>query len=503
MKVTVNGVEKTVKEGATVGDVLGKDYVPGTDVAIRLSVERIEKVSNDFEIVMPEGAMVLHLYDTREASYFRDHVAVIKQAGIRWITKAIVAFGSFPTDLQQSDEVGEYRENEVFFALGGNDNQTTYVMISRDRQRRAFGAGAGKIGRITVGRHLMNAISEGEQISDIRPVTSETSKENVIVTKDLKYKLEDGYSVESKMVVKLDHGSPASAEQVLIAASKGYLNVHEDTGTFMGCRDDLDVDIPVEKIAVREEGAVCVRNEGEGEGHIMVYKERRQLSPSLNVAGAVVSGMPLAVRAARGEKVAVETDPPRILTVGMTQKAAAEFLAKFGIRQVRQGEADDDAIVVEQSPEQTMAALKGGSVDTVGVPRSEVYKISITATDEPTVHYFRKVTGLWHKPIGRLQVQFSFPGSPMVTFEGDPSRAQSLMPQDVLFKKCKKRDIGVTNQSRPHHGLIGIRLQDSKEYGPTGEEPYGTNIVGRFEGDLPSLEMLDDDQFIYVTEEKI
>jgi UPF0288 family protein (methanogenesis marker protein 3) len=90
----------------------------------------------------------------------------------------------------------------------------------------------------------------------------------------------------------------------------------------------------------------------------------------------------------------------------------------------------------------------------------------------------------------------------MVTFYGDEARSQNLYPQDP-FKKCKKGEIGVTNQSRPHHGLIGIRLQDSKQYGPTGEEAYGTNLVGTFLGDLAQMELLDDDEIIYVTEAKL
>jgi UPF0288 family protein (methanogenesis marker protein 3) len=88
----------------------------------------------------------------------------------------------------------------------------------------------------------------------------------------------------------------------------------------------------------------------------------------------------------------------------------------------------------------------------------------------------------------------------MVTFFGDEARAQDLTPQDELFKKCKKGDIGVTNQARPHHGLIGIRLKDSKEYGPTGEEPYGTNLVGRFLSPLDGLDVLDDNEIIYIRE---
>ncbi|MEE3401009.1 MAG: methanogenesis marker 3 protein, partial [Methanomethylophilus sp.] len=131
-----------------------------------------------------------------------------------------------------------------------------------------------------------------------------------------------------------------------------------------------------------------------------------------------------------------------------------------------------------------------------------ILKIKVTTGDAATSHYFRKVTGLSHKPVGKLKVQLSMPGSPMCTFYGDDARSQDLIPQDDLFKKCRKGDIGITNQSRPYHGLIGIRLTDSKQYGPTGEEPEGTNMLGRYIGDLSVLETLDDESTVYIMEDR-
>ena len=47
-------------------------------------------------------------------------------------------------------------------------------------------------------------------------------------------------------------------------------------------------------------------------------------------------------------------------------------------------------------------------------------------------------------------------------------------------------------------------MEDSKEYGPTGEEGYGTNILGKFEDDLDEfLKKTDDEEVIYVTEERL
>ncbi|KUE73666.1 hypothetical protein AUQ37_08385 [Candidatus Methanomethylophilus sp. 1R26] len=58
--------------------------------------------------------------------------------------------------------------------------------------------------------------------------------------------------METRVLVKLDRSSPKSAEQLLILASKGYIDVSEATGTFMGCRDDMDVDMSPEDAGVRD-----------------------------------------------------------------------------------------------------------------------------------------------------------------------------------------------------------------------------------------------------------
>ena len=504
MKIIVNGAEKEVKDGAHLADALkGVNYVDGAKVSVFLSAEKVTQVTNDFEIITKYGAMTLHLDDTEDAKVFRSLVPVIKEANTRWVTTSIVAFGSFPSELKRDETPGKFRENDVFFVLGGNDNATTYLMVARQDQVRANGTGGRRIGWITKGRFLKNIIREGDPIVDTRPAVSETSVENVQVTDDMECTLENGCSIDTEVKIKLNPNSPESAEQVLILASKGYFNVSEATGTFMGCRDDLDVEIPSEEAGVRDVGSVAVRSSGPGVGHVMIYRERRQLAPEVNIAGTVSRGMALVHRAAAGDRIAVSTDPPRIMTVGMTQKEAGEMLAKYGIKQVRTGEPSDSAIVADQTPEPTMDALNKGEVETCGILKENLWHVTVTCPDEATAHYFRKVTGLSHKPIGQLKTQFAFPESPMTTFYGDEARAQDLTPQDDLFKKCKRGDIGVTNQARPHHGMIGVRLKDSKEYGPTGEEPYGTNMVGRILDHLDGLDVLDDDEIIYITEAKI
>ena len=504
MKVFVNGKLKVLNEGATLKDAVKDEaYHEGSLVAIQLSVDTVTKTTNDFELLTEKGTMILRLDEGSDAELFRNKIHQIQGSTARWVNRRLASFGSFQTEIEVSAESRMYRKYDCFFSLGGGDNHTTYMMIAKNDHRGSYGAGSGRIGRITVGRHLLNDIAEGDNIFEIRPVMSETSTENVEVTSDLSYKLEEGYSVSTNVLIELDSRAPMAAEHLLIAASEGYFEVTEPVGSFLASSKRIDADLKPEFSTVREPGSVTVRNEGLGNGRIFVYKDKRQVSPSHSSAGKVTRGLSLVTMAKKGDSITTVTDPPRILTVGMTQSAGEEYLAVAGIKQIRKGDLSDDAVVVEQVPERTMDVLAAGSVETFAVPRDRIYKIMITAKDDATVKFFKRVTGLDHKSIGSAKVQFTFEGAQMITFHGDDERGKSLLPQEQ-FKSVKRGDIGVTNQVRPMRGLLGIRLEDSKSYGPTGEEAYGTNIVGKFLGDLGKmLREAESDKPVYITETDI
>ena len=195
MKVIVNGHEKELKKGATLKTAIaGEPYNKDTLIAVHLSEEKLVQETSDFEIVTNRGTLVMHLNDTPEARMWQSLITD-KMNGItsRWVTHNIIAFGSFPTEMKVDRSENGYRMYDCFLSLGGFDNNTTYLMIAKDNHRGSYGAGKAVIGRITVGRHLLGLFKEGDHITDVRPMMSEISTENVIVTKDLTYKLEDGY----------------------------------------------------------------------------------------------------------------------------------------------------------------------------------------------------------------------------------------------------------------------------------------------------------------------
>ncbi len=505
MKIIVNGSEVEAGAPATLSEVIkAQPYEPGSLLAVIRPSESIKKETDEFELVTPKGPIGLRLNDSKYASLFRELISDIKGKGVRWQTSKVTAIGSFPTQIEVSREKASYGKFECFFALGGFDSKSSYIMISRLNHEGVYGAAGAVFGKITRGRHILSDLREGEQITDIVPVVEEVTEKNAMLTDDLDQKLEDGMSVETFVGIKLEKGSPVNSEHLLVLTEKGVLPITDRTESYSACSKNLDVSLVAETPTIREPGVVTVRHEGAGMGRVYIYKTRRQISSFHTMVGTVTSGFELLRLAPANSLLTAVTDPSRVMVIGMTQAQGAKALEAFGLRQVRKGDVEDDAIIVEQEPELTMEALNEPEIETFGVRPEKVNDITIYEDKAfQTARYLRKMMGLSHKPIGTLKVHFTFEDMPMVTFDGNYSEAGHLVPENEFKKMVLKGDLGVTNMSRPNRGLIGIRLQESDEFGPTGEEPYGTNLAGKVLSDLGTLMRdLKEGDIIYLREVK-
>lgn len=501
MYISVNGETIKADEGATLGDVIeGQTYHPGSKIAVIRSSDLVKRETTDYELITSRGSMVLRLNETRYAKIVKDIFQELAGLSIRWRTSKLLAVGAFVTDIEATRGYHRFKRYDCFFSLGGFDNNTTYLMLCKTDHLGQYGVDGGVVGRITRGRHLMGKLEEGDQILEIRPIVLEMKERDAFVTDDLSIGLEDGMSIETFVSVSLSRDSPVSSEHFLVLSGGGYIPITETTATYCACSRNMDVSLIAEKVIVRDENIVTVRHDGAGEGRVYFYKERRQLNPSHSLVGRVEMGRELIRLMPSASKVTVITDPLRIMTVGMTQKEGGSFLEELGYAQERTGLSDDEAVIVEQEPELTMDILDEKVVETFGVASHAINEWEFYDDVSPrAAHYLRKMTGLNHKPIGTLKVHFTYPGMPLITFEGNTKEGLDLVPENSFGDSCYKGDIGVTNQSRPQKGLIGVRLDVSDEFGPTGEERYGTNIVGRVVSPLERMmEAIQDGDIIYV-----
>ncbi len=508
MLIRLNGRDIEVPEGTVLGDAIkGEPYLEGTQIALTRPASSIQRGTPEFEVNTPRGSFVIRIDDSEHGRRFRELVPQLTEVNIRWKSSKVIAYGSFPTDLEVSRDRHDYSRYDCFFTLGGFDNRSTYIMISRIDQSGVYGVdgNGGKFGKVTRGRFLLDSLHEGDPILGIRPVVLELSETDAFLTTDMSTVLEDGMAVDTYVAVDLDRAAPIGCEQFLVVAGDGRLKITDRTETYSANSQRMDVTLVPENATVREAGDVTVRNSGSGTGRIYFYRERRQLSLNHSHVGKVTNGQEIVRMVHKGSEVTVRPNPSRIMSIGLTQAEAGKFLAAAGVVQKRTGLADDDAIVAEQEPELTMEIKPGSEVETFGIHRDKVVLWEADDIGSPTTsHYVRKMTGLDHKPIGTLKVFFTFEDMPMITFVGNPSEASVLLPEKSFSEEGSFRgQLAVTNMSRPNRGSIGIRLEGSEEFGPTGEEAYGTNVAGRIVSEL-GLMMKDikDGDIVYIKESR-
>ena len=209
MRINVNGKPIEVGEGAKLADVLeGQPYVPGTYLAIIRSLEQVVKETSEFEFVTEKGSFIVQVQEGAWKQTWLDLYKGLEGRSVRWRTSKIDAIGSFPSSIPSSRDPAKLIRNDCFFALGGYDSQTTYIMIARQDHEAAYGVAAPVFGRVTSGRHVVDALDEADKVLEVRPVIIELRSKDAFATNDLETRLGQGMSVETFVQVDLDPRSP-------------------------------------------------------------------------------------------------------------------------------------------------------------------------------------------------------------------------------------------------------------------------------------------------------
>lgn len=510
MKIIFNGEPQEVRSkwlGGIIEELDGA-YRQGSIIGVISEKERSE-LKNEFSLKTAKGDARLKIIsekDKRSISFFLDlYNGLCGESGrIGWKSADITAIGPFKSNLSLEKSEHIYKKWDVFFGFGGFDPSMTYLMISKRAHEAAYGTGPDAvIGRLTRGRSIISDLDEGDEIVEITPIVTKAERVGFVTT-DLNIEIEEGQEIFTYAKVKLFQEAPMSSEHFLSLTRDATISIDDHTHSYLASESLKGISLPVENIQYRSKYYLTVRNEGSEKGKVYMYKGNRLPHTAHNVFGEIIQGGDLIDYAKQGDTVYTLTEPKWMMMVGHTQKEVEDFFERENIEQVREGNSDDDAVVVDQSPELTMDIMNMGSVRTVGIKREAVLEVKLFHKEAPrTLWYFKKVTGLINRPIGKLNVHFSVPGM-LVLFQGSSDEAGTLVPENLAEGEVKKGILGVTNMSRANRGVMGIRLDDSKEYGPTGESFDGANMVLSFQSLTPKtmsfLSKLKEGDTIYVKE---
>jgi len=353
------------------------------------------------------------------------------------------------------------------------------------------------------GKRTIMKLEDQDEINEIKPVLERKSVVQSAAITDLDTEISDGNEIFTYVTVKLSDKSPQSAEHFFALSEDEKMHIDYESDSFVGFYGLQGLENPSEYIGQRKRGTITLRNAGKGTGRVYIYREDRVSTPSHSLVGKVDGGMQLLDIAEEGNEVTIKTEPQRIMTLALTQKEAQKLLDKNGIKQIRDGLTDDDAVVVIQEPRFTMDIIGEKQVKTFGVPEENLIHLEIYDEKAPrSSWYFKKITGLLDSPVGALKIQFAFPGTKVMMFQGSSRDSRGLVPENTPKDKVEKGEMALTNMSKRNIGILGVRFEDNIEFGPTGEPFKSTNIFGKVVKGIENLEKFKEGETVYVAIKK-
>ncbi len=507
MFVRVNGEEIELPEGSTIKDAIEAaeaPYIEGCMLSVVKGKEEIEKHVNKYKIKTDIGSIIIELLE-KEApelvKLWKDKYSEFEKHRIRWTTSNEVSMGPIKSELIPTRDEHQYDKWDVILSLSGFTADATHVIFSKSKHKSVYGSpeeNNGVFARVIGGKRNLYHLTDDESIKEIKPVIERSSTIKSATVTDLNTLVTEGNEIFTHVLVKTEFKSPDSAELFFALSESGKIQVDYDSNSFVGFYQLEGLQKNPELIDQRKRGTVTLRNTGKGVGRIYIYREDRVSTPPHTVVGHVEKGMQLLDIANKGDYITIKSDPERIMTLSMTQKEAEEFLSSKGIEHIREGLEDDDAIVVGQEPKFTMDIIKERKVKTLGINKDNIIYVDITNNAPRSSRYFQKLTGLIDSPIGSLKVHFAFPGMKVMMFEGKTKEAKGLIPENTPSSCINAGLIGITNMSRKHVGMVGVRFENNDEFGPTGEPFGGTNIVANVVKGLENLEKFKEGDIVYV-----
>ncbi len=482
LSIEINGQKSEVKDDTSLKEAIeltGAYYIPGTTVGILKTGAKKEEATSEYKMFTTKGEFRIELLGDSSLWNKFNHRFIDMKA--HWETRDAIAFGPFETDILPQRMEQKYNRYDLFFGTGGYDAKNTYLMLAKDKHISDYGSPKDAVvGKIISGRNIIAKLKQGDTLTKIEPVIKWETLLDKISTRDLDVKLEDGMKIFTYFKADMVDESPEGAEHFLALIRRKIFNVDTFSNSFVSDDALKGEGCPYEHWDARSEGAVAVRTDGLGNGRVYIYKEDRTSSAVHSVVGHVSRGIELIKIAPRGSKLAVLSNPERVMILGMNFPEAEKLLNARGLKLEKKGYTGENAIIVEQEPDTTIGIIRAGGVTALGVSPDKIINVRFYDDLAPiTLDFFRHSLRLKDRPLGPLPVFYTYENTYLFRSEKEAEAYKEINPENTPKTKVNAGEIGVTNQAAKRYGTIGVKLTDDERYGPTGEKFECTNIIGK------------------------
>lgn len=498
--ILLDGVRTEITGTTKLGDLL-----PDHDISAVVGVIRpgtlAQETTKNLQVRTTSGEIVVEML--ADPTRF----LAIETLPLHYADRNSAAFGPFVSELAPERRPHLYERGDLILGCVGYDPAQSHLVFSRTRHTADHGAaaGGGVIGRVVSGRGVLDRWTTGDHIEGISPILSWADTSRSFTTHDPALLLEDGMAIITHIEVTAEGYDPdgistqtaTSVEHLLLALDDGYLTADRVASTHIRDERMAGTQVTSEHTKGRREGTVTVRTRGSGSGCIYIYKEDVPGIASHSVVGQVAHGIELVKLAKAGERVAIQVTPPRFDMLGRSLTEAISSGRARGL-QVTADSEEPDRVVIAQTPPTTLEVLAAGEVAFQTVALSQVIDLVLDDRQAPiSTAIFRRLTGLFWHDIGTLPLFFMF--EDVFLFKPKIPTGVSINPENIPVGSAPAAALGLTNDARKGAGMVGIRLSENSEFGPTSEPFEGTNLIGTVIG-IDKLKALKEGQIVYIRE---
>jgi putative methanogenesis marker protein 3 len=484
IRVRIDGELQEIREGTTVGEALPTRDQRCSIAVIRPVARELARTSS-YRVFSSRGELVIELI--ANASEIFGASIISQPYPLQWSDRYASAFGPFSSNILPDRKAHLYNRGDVILGCGGYDPKRSYLIFSKMHHSADFGAAAdgGIIGRVVSGRGVLDRWTTGDEITGFEQVISWADKSRSFTTMDKGFVLEDDMEIVTHATIGVqgfsDEGietsTAESVEHLLLALEKGVFKVDRSSSTHIADFGLNETDVPEELRLPRREGSVTLRTRGKNRGSVYIYTEDLPASAAHTIVGQVTHGIELARLAREGDVFCVSIRPSRFDLIGNMLSTAEGIAASRGV-ELSVDAPGADRIVVDQVPRTTLECLSAGKAGLTTVPLAQVIDIFLDDKNAPaSCDIFRKLTGLNLHHVGRLPFFFHF--EDVFLFKPVIPKWVSIIPENTPAAVVPALTLALTNDSRRGAGLVGVRVTDNSEFGPTSEPFEGTNIIGK------------------------
>ncbi|MBP1928766.1 putative methanogenesis marker protein 3 [Methanolinea mesophila] len=502
--VQVDGEFRKVPKGSTLADIIPSPD-PDCVVAVIRPGAQESATTRSFRILTTAGEVVVEALPSGNEVFSLP--ALGEGAGLHWTDRYAAAFGPFPQQFAPARKPFLYERGDVILGCGGYDPTRSYLIFAKMRHSSDLGApeGGGVLGKVTSGRGVIDRWATGDRITGIAPVISWADTTQSFTTREMATPLEEGMQVVTFAAInadgyrddEIDTGSASSVEKMLLALKDGHFIVERAASTYIEDQRSAGTDVPEENPVGRMEGSVTLRTRGKSRGSVYIYTTDIPSVPSHTVAGQVVHGIELAKLARQGDTLCVRVMPDRFDLIGVPLDEAIRIAETRGIA-LEYEPANHPRVVVDQDPGTTLECLAARAAALTAIPEEHVIDIRLDDANAPeSCEIFRRITGLDLHGVGRIPFLFNF--EEVYLFKPSLPHGTRINPENAPKEVVPAGSLAITNDSRKGAGLVGVRLAENREFGPTSEPFEGTNLIG-WVIDTEKLKGLKENETVYIRE---